>query len=1201
MDGKIAEMNSGTPEEQAKELEFVFLSDDPVTEDEFGTHKRVAESIAATIKAGSKGMMVGLEGTWGSGKSSVVKMLDENWREDKNIRMFTFDAWAHQGDPLRRAFLEELISHLQIESGAGIRWLQKKRKQCDREDENCRGCGHKKTCRPDMIRDELRQRREHHTIKTEPTITGRGIWFAIFTLLMPVAISTFLLVKQWWLQSILMALVLVPPIMILITWLRCLRSGEEASSVLGEFFGKSKEVTSHSTMRSVDPTSIEFCDFYIELLEIALKDQDRKLVIVLDNLDRVETKTALGIWGTMRTFLEPKSNGESDHANKIWVIIPYDPSAIEGLWDDEDRGENPGLAFKEKTFQVRYRIAEPLTSKWEDYFKKKLKEACPHIEEEVVHSIYHIFSIKGLPRYKRGIPTPREMKLYINRIVALAQQRHPEITLEEIALYAAIELADPELFKKLATVDTEKGDLSKELAGENWKEGVAAMHYGVKRKDANEVLYTTEIDKCLENGDAEGMRRILENPGGSQACERVILRKAQLMGFAGVLLGARAFRGCDYETSDFHVTKSVKYFGKNLMGKTRSAWVCGDYLQTKNVDDLIRVLRFDEELRKVVPSKLSILLPDDTSDESDKIAQALTGETKESNKMIKEWVGVVCKVITYLKKETNVTPRLNLKMPDGDIYLAVLQKVIEYSNGKELLEYFCPVEDVQEKYLKTYLAKIGKGEIGKNDIHLIRGFLKMACYQTDEYKQSITSTLEAALTPTLDHVKTNELLTILFEMRHDEPKFEEKLRSVVESGHVFESLEQHHGQASTAGLCLCAIFMYYPSPAFEAEDVAFSGQKKYREYLKESDENTAKEAAGWCRKFDLLEEISESVEGSDVESSDGMSRLLERLVSVRGSDAYVDTEKFFRCHSLLRQNLDEVEDGEVNHYEKLVEGLLADEKESFLARLQEEVIKAEFGHVYHIALSDEDSDTTALEEKLSKGLKSGISGYDWVKELKNEWWMLDTVVALVEAGCKIELASSFGGALLRHIELLLDGSAEVGETGDYWGKLLGALSTSERTIFRRQFLKMIMAGADVLTPILPAYGDELQTSVAKAQKSIRKRFVEQNCVDISSRKNPEEQGWIVQLLHSKDKLLREADDEVKVNLKDRLQEYLVNEYSRLAGELGGETAEVEEKKAGDEERLGAIEFVARELGITLQNEEDIEEEGDTSKEEEGGE
>ena len=83
------------------------LSDSPAQTDAFGSHERVAKAIAQLMCNDSGGKSIALTGSWGSGKSTVVEMVKTG--ADPDTEVFVFDAWAHEGDPLRRTFLEQLI------------------------------------------------------------------------------------------------------------------------------------------------------------------------------------------------------------------------------------------------------------------------------------------------------------------------------------------------------------------------------------------------------------------------------------------------------------------------------------------------------------------------------------------------------------------------------------------------------------------------------------------------------------------------------------------------------------------------------------------------------------------------------------------------------------------------------------------------------------------------------------------------------------------------------------------------------------------------------------------------------------------------------------------------------------------------------------------------------------------------------------
>ena len=89
------------------------LRDDPATEDEFGTHGDIASLIRDEILHSEEGRSLAVVGDWGSGKSTVVRLLRRLEQEkDHSAHVFIYDAWAHQGDPLRRAFLDDLTQFL---------------------------------------------------------------------------------------------------------------------------------------------------------------------------------------------------------------------------------------------------------------------------------------------------------------------------------------------------------------------------------------------------------------------------------------------------------------------------------------------------------------------------------------------------------------------------------------------------------------------------------------------------------------------------------------------------------------------------------------------------------------------------------------------------------------------------------------------------------------------------------------------------------------------------------------------------------------------------------------------------------------------------------------------------------------------------------------------------------------------------------
>ena len=133
------------------------LPDTPAETDAFGSHERVARSIAEVVQTESGGKAIGLEGGWGAGKSTIVKLISQKLSQAKGRthEIAVFDMWSHQDDPLRRTFLESLITRVQ-----GFGWVNKE----------------KWTRRI----AELARRRREDTTRIVPSLTRTGSWVRLY-------------------------------------------------------------------------------------------------------------------------------------------------------------------------------------------------------------------------------------------------------------------------------------------------------------------------------------------------------------------------------------------------------------------------------------------------------------------------------------------------------------------------------------------------------------------------------------------------------------------------------------------------------------------------------------------------------------------------------------------------------------------------------------------------------------------------------------------------------------------------------------------------------------------------------------------------------------------------------------------------------------------------------------------------------------
>ena len=89
------------------------------------SQEQIAESVSHLIITHQiENRLIGLDGMWGSGKSNLVKIIESKLKDTHHV--FYYDAWGHQEDLQRRAFLEELTADL-CNSGLieNEKWTQK--------------------------------------------------------------------------------------------------------------------------------------------------------------------------------------------------------------------------------------------------------------------------------------------------------------------------------------------------------------------------------------------------------------------------------------------------------------------------------------------------------------------------------------------------------------------------------------------------------------------------------------------------------------------------------------------------------------------------------------------------------------------------------------------------------------------------------------------------------------------------------------------------------------------------------------------------------------------------------------------------------------------------------------------------------------------------------------------------------------------
>ena len=464
------------------------LDDAPADKDDLGSHEPIAAAIHELVMGEPGGRTIGLEGRWGSGKSTVVRLLDERMR-GPDAHLVVFDVWAHEGDPLRRSFLETLIDSLREK-----RWIDSEAWRARRENL------------------AVRRGVEH----TRPRITKHGVVAsaatALVAMLVPTAVALLsaglaLGASGIWIPGAAILSVLVLAVIFLAVRLLLRWPDATGDSWLVPFSVRSVTESDRETIETPDPTSLEFERVFRKLMSDALGGcPERRLALVVDNLDRVAPEDARSVWATLQTFLHHPHDPRATWLRSLWVVLPFDRAGINRLWDGSDEAAD---SFLDKSIQVHFEVPLPLLTDWREYLASLLHDALPeHAGDD--YTVYRLFQYR--PSSRERAPSPRELKLYVNRIGALHRRWQHELSFGSLAYYASLGKAADDVAQDLRSDRLPTPDVTP-LLDAHIEGHLAALAFNTAPERALQLLHGPRIDNALMREEADGLLDLAGRPG----------------------------------------------------------------------------------------------------------------------------------------------------------------------------------------------------------------------------------------------------------------------------------------------------------------------------------------------------------------------------------------------------------------------------------------------------------------------------------------------------------------------------------------------------------------------------------------------------------------------------------------------------------------------------------------------------------------
>lgn len=500
-----------------------YLSNHPQGEDLFEgkSQERLANAIAMHITDTDKvenpvyARLIGLEGKWGSGKSNVIKILEDKLKD--NYIFFNFDAWGNQEDLQRRSILESLTRKLikdeVLQGNVKIQMRNGKINDAPWDDQLTFLLSNKTT----SIR------------KSTPKLTPAAFWgiaivvlFAICSLFAGQLIDTSGDFKcYWWIDVIPIVLAFVVAL-----WYR-IKDGS-FDNIFRMVDHTNNDTVEEEFTSSEEPSVVEFKNWMNAISDSigGCKHKQKKLVLVFDNMDRLPSEKVRQFWSLIQTFFA------DDGYKNIWCIVPYDENHLAVVFkDSEEEDANMDLlrGFLDKTFPLVYRVPEPIVSDYNKLFVSLFCKAFgTTVSEEELELISQCY------RLEHPVPNVREIVSFVNSNVKLERQWKDSVKPISRALYVLKEdeiLHHPQMntkakdvFKlKESTIDEyllERGyymDFVQILMGSvdvlALQREIVALVYGINPENADQVLFKRFIQSCLvDKGGKSSFAKYVDNP-----------------------------------------------------------------------------------------------------------------------------------------------------------------------------------------------------------------------------------------------------------------------------------------------------------------------------------------------------------------------------------------------------------------------------------------------------------------------------------------------------------------------------------------------------------------------------------------------------------------------------------------------------------------------------------------------------------------
>ena len=391
----------------------------------FAMNKKVLEDIISNNEI-EKNKIIALSGKWGSGKSTVLKMISDD--DSNKIKVVDFDVLSYSDDQIRRSFLLNLYKKLNTT-------INNFNKQESSKLE--------KYITGNIKEYAIKQKTTWKSI-TKVLVLLSLSYIAIYGIYKPISFLYDNYDKLIFLKRIMhnlscnndnfnkgiLSLTIFTVLLLIFIIIYIIKYKLTFSKAIKELWenimtyifpfvnGESNidQTTTEETDNN-DLTGYEFREYYKKIIKEYFQTNNDNILIAIDNLDRMKTDKIKDIVYNLFLFLYVNDECNVDKVkNNVYFLVLIDKTNFFRYNSNEIHNEDNihNAQFFEKVFPIRLELSNIVNLNWRKFFKDKINNAfdIESIPDNIVE-----YAIWLYEEFEDSDIVPRDIIYFINKVV----------------------------------------------------------------------------------------------------------------------------------------------------------------------------------------------------------------------------------------------------------------------------------------------------------------------------------------------------------------------------------------------------------------------------------------------------------------------------------------------------------------------------------------------------------------------------------------------------------------------------------------------------------------------------------------------------------------------------------------------------------------------------------------------------------------